>query len=223
MLAQKWVFVLRSEKAAGRAGLFDFALPFLDVTEVTRLVLDERIDVPEIGIGDSEAVHGIVHAYVDPDTPLPPDAVDLIRSFQADAYLMDETVTTFADDGLRSSSEHENDGFWRIGLLHRRADRSRREFVDMWRTDHPSVVRTHHPSAYQLRQAAVIRELVERSAPLDGIFQAYSPTFLDVRNRRFASDESVDIVMDDLVRFSDQSKTELMYGHRMTLRGSTPA
>lgn len=222
LIATKWMVVLRSSATTDRADLIDLALSLLDVDEITRLVLDERVGYPQLEVADSPDISGLIHAYVPEGTGMPAEVLDLLTAGGADAYLMTESITNFAGEA-HTGGEGENDGLWRLGFLRRRQDVSRERFIEVWRKEHSQMVGVHHPGTYQLRQAAVSEDLTRGAVQFDGIFQAYYPTLLDFRNRRFASDASIPLVMADLDRFVDQSLTELLFCHRTTLRGATPA
>jgi hypothetical protein len=79
-------------------------------------------------------------------------------------------------------------------------------------------VEKHHPGTAHYRQNAVRERLTARTPALDGIFEAYHPTYLDVRDRTNDGPAGAAAVAADLATFSDQSRTEFLYVQRTTIR-----
>lgn len=216
MLTPKWITVLRTAHADGRDSLMRVADRLLNTPDVGRVTVDERVRYPELGVADDSDIVGIVHAQLDEAVDAAAWAHCHASAFAGDGYLTTTTQRRFPDGA--PLSEDFSSGVWRLGLLRRRESLTPHGFAERWRTGHAPLVPIHHPGTRILQQDAVLSALDAQAPRFDGLFQALYPTYLDFRDRRFASEESMHAVSTDLDEFVDQSRTELLFSHRLVIR-----
>jgi len=146
----------------------------------------------------------VVHAWVEPGTPIDPRAWTVAP---VDAWLVDEWVAPDRPGdpwGPAPTAGVPTPGVVHLPTVVRRADLTHAAMVHHWRTVHAPLVAVHNPGVARYVQNVVRAPLTPAAPAVDGSAQLHFRTVADFRERFHDSEAGRRVVADDVAAFLER-------------------
>jgi uncharacterized protein (TIGR02118 family) len=173
---------------------------------------------------------GFIALYLQNDETLRVRRLGLPQSRTFDALMeidsSDPRATAGELAGLRGAIyrveqrrvKREGGGVFLIALVHRAAGLDASEFDSHWRDRHAPLALRHHVGMTEYRQNVVREILGEGSPAIDGVAELGFPSREAFELGFIDSEAGGRIIADDLARFTDTSRGEVVIARELVLR-----